>query len=125
MYPVPTQCPICGGEVAVTRLKCHSCEAAIEGSFALGPITRLTPEQWAFLETFIRCEGKITRVEKELNISYPTVRARLDDLILAFGYEPAADEEEPVSDEERRLILDELAQGRITSEEAVARLRAR
>ncbi len=130
MYPIPIQCPVCGGELTVTRLKCHNCDVSIEGAFSLGPITRLTPEQWVFIETFIRCEGKITRVEKELNLSYPTVRARLDDVILALGYQPGDEEDEAeeeeatfVSDEERRRILDDLAAGRITSAEAIARLR--
>lgn len=128
MYPVPTRCPVCGGEMAVTRLKCHGCEVAMEGTFSLGPFARLTPEQWDFVEMFIRCEGKITRMEKELNVSYPTVRARLDDLILALGYQPSDEDEEEearevLSDAERRQILDDLAAGVISSQEAIARLR--
>jgi hypothetical protein len=76
----------------------------------------------AFVETFVRCGGKITRVEKELGISYPTVRARLDDVILALGYRPSP--EEPITDQERKRVLDDLAAGRISSEEAVELLRA-
>lgn len=127
MYPVPVQCPVCGGELVVARLKCHNCELSLEGTFSLGPITRLTPEQWAFVETFIRCEGKITRVEDELGVSYPTVRARLDDVILALGYQPSGKDEgetTQLTDEARRRILDDLAAGRITPTEAIARLRA-
>lgn len=128
MYPVPTQCPVCGGELTVTRLHCFNCDSSIEGGFSLGRLSRLTPEQWDFIVTFIRCEGKITRMEKELQVSYPTVRARLDDVILALGFRPSAeeaDEEEAaqVSEAERRRVLDDLAAGRITSAEAIARLR--
>ncbi|MBN1285986.1 MAG: DUF2089 domain-containing protein [Anaerolineae bacterium] len=131
MYPVVGQCPVCGGELVVTRLQCLDCATAIEGQFTLGPLVKFTPEQWKFIEVFIRCEGKINRVEKELDVSYPTVRARLDDVILALGYTldeediEAEAEEAAVSEEERRRILDDLAAGRISSETAVMQLRSR
>jgi hypothetical protein len=85
---------------------------------------QLSADQLAFIETFVRCEGKINRVGEELGVSYPTVRSRLTDVIRALGYEVG--EEEPaatVSDEERKAILEQLAQGKITSEDAVKRLR--
>jgi hypothetical protein len=87
---------------------------------------QLSPDQLAFIETFIRCEGKINRVGEELGISYPTVRSRLTDVIRALGYEVGEDETAAtanVPDEERRAILEQLAQGKLTSEEAVKRLR--
>lgn len=132
MYPVVGQCPVCGGELIVTRLQCLDCATTIEGQFTLGPLVKFTPEQWQFIEVFLRCEGKINRVEKELDVSYPTVRARLDEVIVALGYdldnegEDLLEDEEmadEISDEERRRILDGLAEGTISSEEAIARLR--
>jgi hypothetical protein len=122
MYPIVGQCPVCGQELTVTRLSCRACDTTIEGHFSLGRLAQLSPEQVAFVETFVRCGGKITRVEKELGISYPTVRARLDDVILALGYRPSP--EEPITDQERKRVLDDLAAGRISSEEAVELLRA-
>jgi hypothetical protein len=80
----------------------------------------LAPEQLAFIETFIRCEGKITRVEEELGISYPTVRSRLNDVIRALGYEIGEEAAaSPVKDARRQEILQDLAEGRISSDEAV------
>jgi hypothetical protein len=102
----------------VTRLHCRNCDTTLQGHFELGRLYQLTPAQLGFVETFIRCEGKITRVEQELGISYPTVRSRLHDVIRALGYE-VGDEEPALDDVKRRAILDDLAQGRISSEQAV------
>jgi hypothetical protein len=124
MNQVIGQCPICKETLQVTRLYCPNCDTTLEGHFALGRFYQLAPDQLAFIETFVRCEGKINRVGEEMGISYPTVRSRLTDVIRALGYEIG--EEEPagaVSDEVRRTILDQLAQGKITSEEAIKRLR--
>jgi hypothetical protein len=94
----------------------------LEGHFELGRLLQLTPEQLSFVETFIRCEGKITRVEQDLGISYPTVRSRLHDVIRALGYEVG--EEEPLpGDARRQEILEDLGAGRVTSEEAIKLLR--
>ena len=125
MNSVIGQCPICKETLEVTRLHCPSCDTSIEGHFALGRFYQLSTEQLAFIETLVRCEGKINRVGEELGVSYPTVRSRLADVIRALGYEVGQEEEPagPISDEERKSILEQLAQGEITSEEAVKRLR--
>jgi hypothetical protein len=118
MYPVVGQCPICQDDLIVTQLHCRNCDTTLEGRFELGRLYQLTPEQLDFVETFIRCEGKITRVEQELGISYPTVRSRLHDVIRALGFE-VGEEEPSLDDSKRREILDDLAQGRVSSEEAI------
>lgn len=123
MNPVLGQCPVCHQQLEVTRLYCRNCDTVIEGHFALGRFYQLSPEQLAFAETFIRCEGKINRVGEELGISYPTVRGRLNDLIRALGYEVGEEDSIAITEEERRAVLEQLASGRITSEEAVRRLR--
>lgn len=122
MYPLIGQCPICHDDLIVTRLNCRNCDTTLEGHFELGRLSQLTPEQLSFVETFIRCEGKITRVEQELGISYPTVRSRLHDVIRALGYE-VGEEEPPPDESRRREILEDLGAGRVTSEEAVKLLR--
>lgn len=121
MYPVIGRCPVCGETLTVARLYCRSCGSSVEGHFSLGRFYRLTAEQLAFVETFVRCEGKITRVEQEMGISYPTVRARLTEVIRALGYE-IQERTTEVSSEDRQAILEKLSRGEITSEEAVALL---
>jgi len=121
MYKVSGVCPVCGGSMIVTRLRCENCGTAIEGNFELGRLYRLSPEQVRFVETFIRCEGKLNRVQELLGISYPTARSRLLEVIKALGYEVR--EEPIITPEKRRAILDELAQGRISVEEAVRKLK--
>jgi hypothetical protein len=118
MYPVPGQCPVCSEGMEVTRVYCRHCDTAVEGHFSLGKFHRLTPKQLQFAETFIRCEGKITRVEEDMGLSYPAVRARLNELIRALGYE-VGPEAAGISPEERRGVLEDLAEGKISPEEAV------
>lgn len=118
MYPVIGICPICGENLTVTRLYCRACDSTVEGHFTLGRFYHLDAEQMAFIETFIRCEGKLTRVQEELGMSYPTARARLTAVIRALGYE-IAESKQDVPPEERQRILGLLAGGEISSEEAV------
>jgi hypothetical protein len=123
MYPVLGTCPVCGESLAITRLHCRACDTTIEGRFFAGRLSQLTAEQLQFVETFMQCEGKIKAVEEKLGVSYPTVRARLREVITAMGYEPEEEAEVPVTEEDRKRVLDELAAGRISSEEAIAMLR--
>ncbi|HBY94260.1 MAG: DUF2089 domain-containing protein [Ardenticatenaceae bacterium] len=141
MHPMPGRCPVCNEELTVTQLHCRACDTTIAGHFSAGAaasiaeeklaalqtFARLTPEQLAFLETFIKNEGKITRVEEELGISYPTVRARLSEVIRALGHQPREDQqeaEERARAISRREVLRSLAEGRISSDEAARLLRS-
>lgn len=123
MNPVIGRCPICNDSLHVTRLHCRNCDTSLEGHFTLGRLYQLTPEQLSFVETFIRCEGKINRVEQELGMSYPAVRARLSEVIRAMGYEVGEPERGAVSEETRRSVLAELNAGKLTAEEALQILR--
>ena len=131
MNPLPTKCPICGGGITVTRLHCDECDITIEGRFSpntqTGPLAQLTPEQLQFVITFVKCEGKLNRMEGELNLSYPTLRSRLQDVVRAMGYEPGRDEAAAaarVTDEDRKRILDDLDAGRIDAEQAMKLLQS-
>ena len=117
MYPVPTECPVCHDDLMVTRLVCRNCGTALEGRFSMGKLFQLTPDQLHFVEVFLRCEGKINRVEEELGISYPTVRSRLEEVIRALGYEVG--ERKEADEEHRREVLERLARREISSEEAL------
>ncbi len=116
-HPIVGRCPFCDDTLEVTGLYCPSCDTSVSGRFSLGRFQGLTSEQLAFAEVFIRCEGKITRVESELGISYPTVRNRLNELIHALGYNVR--EEPRMTPQERHTVLDRLAAGEISSDEAI------
>lgn len=113
-----TTCPICGDRLSVARLHCRSCDTSIEGHFDLGRLGRLSQEQVAFVEAFVRCEGKFNRLERELGLSYPTLRSRLSDIIGQMGFE-VGPESGRLSEDARRRVLDDLAKGKLTSEQAM------
>ena len=123
MHSAPTLCPICQSELTVARLHCSSCDTSIEGQFAAGHFANLTPEQMQFIFTFVRCEGKINRMEQELGVSYPTIRNRLHEVIRALGFEPGKEESTEIGDEKRRTILEDLDAGRISADAAMRILR--
>src|SRR5512136_1577379 len=115
-----SKCPVCEGELTVTRLRCDTCDTSIEGRFTNGAFGGLAAEQLDFIETFVRVEGKMNRMTEEMGISYPTLRNRLHEIIRALGYEPGKDEPvEDIPDEKRRQILEQLDSGTISPEEAM------
>jgi hypothetical protein len=117
MYPVPVECPVCHDDLLVTHLVCRNCGTGLEGRFVMGRLFQLTAEQLHFVEVFLRCEGKIKRVEDELGLSYPTVRSRLEEVIRALGYEVGEEQEAEYGDH-RQDVLERLARQEISSEEA-------
>ncbi len=117
MYTAPTECSVCHNDMLVTRMVCRNCGTAVEGRFTLGPLFQLTPEQRHFVEIFIRCEGKLNRVQEELGLSYPTVRSRLEEAMRAMGYEVG--EREEASDQRRQEILERLARKEISADRAL------
>lgn len=122
MYPTPSKCPVCGETLTVVKLHCLSCDTSLEGRFEFSRLERLAAEQRAFVEMFVRLDGKLSWVAQELKVSYPTVRNRLDEVIRAMGYEvhetPPAEEKARAA-EQRQAILDDLAAGKISSAEAI------
>ncbi|MGB8252580.1 MAG: DUF2089 domain-containing protein [Anaerolineaceae bacterium] len=121
MRQILTNCPVCEAPLEVTRLYCVACDTTIEGHFGgdASPFTRLSQEQVQFALTFIRCEGRINRMEEELSLSYPTIRNRLIEVIRALGFEPAKDDQViKLSPDERTRILDDLSKGKLTPEQA-------
>lgn len=122
MHDYSGRCPVCGQEMAITRFHCRNCDTTLEGRFGLNRFARLSDDQIRFLETFVRCQGKLSWVGEELDLSYPTVRSRLYDVIRALGFEireePPAEAKQRVA-EQRRVVLDDLASGKISAEQAV------
>ncbi len=123
MRSAPTLCPICQSELEVVRLHCPSCDTSLEGHFAMGQFSNLSQDQMEFVFTFVRCEGKINRMEQELGLSYPTIRNRLHEVIRALGYEPGKDEPVEVAPEKRSAVLADLEAGKISADDAMRILR--
>jgi len=135
-HDVIATCPVCAGELAVTRLRCGDCGTTIEGEFGVGRFARLTREQTQVLESFLRSRGNLRDMERELGISYPTVRIRVEALIRALGFGPRDEPDAaaggsagaPATAEEvagaRRDILERLSRHELSAEEAAEAIRA-
>jgi hypothetical protein len=133
-HDVIATCPVCSGELAVTRLRCGTCGTTIEGEFGVGRFARLTREQMQVLESFLRSRGNLRDMERELQISYPTVRARVEALVRTLGFGPR-DEAEPDGQPAdatpaaadllvaRREILERLANHELSAEDAAEAIR--
>lgn len=122
-------CPVCAGELAISRLHCRTCGTTLEGEFGVGRFGRLSRDQRALLESFLRSRGNLKEMERALGISYPTVRARVEALVQALGLgDGEAEAAATIADEtdaaKRRAILERLASGEIDAKAAAEALRA-
>ncbi len=139
MAKMLTQCPVCDSAMQVTELACTNCDTHIQSAFDTCRFCRLPAEHLAFVELFLRCEGNLSRVEKEMNLSYPTVRNRFAAALNALGFGSVVEPEVapaivslPEADriqhqetilQRRREVLDSLADGSIEADEAAELLR--
>ena len=130
-HDVISTCPVCSGELAVTRLHCRACGTTLEGDFSVGRFGRLSREQLALLESFLRSRGNLRDMERELGISYPTVRSRVEALVRALGFrETDGDVANPDGAGEaetetltRQEVLERLARHEIGAEDAAVMIR--
>lgn len=126
-----TRDPATGAELVVTRLWCPSSGITIEGEFDLGWVGKLSPEQLDFVGLLLRTRNNLQRLATELGVSYNTARSRLDEIVDALGGEvstgePAGDDGQHLREappDHRLRVLDALAAGEITHEEALRQLR--
>jgi len=138
-HDVISTCPVCSGELAVTRLHCRSCGTTLEGDFSVGRFGRLSRDQLALLESFLRSRGNLRDMERELGLSYPTVRSRVEALVRSLGFGPRGDADETAPDASdpasaavdanailasRQQILERLARHEIGAEDAADAIRA-
>ena len=123
-------CPVCESELRVTRLHCNTCGTTIDGEFSVGRFARLGRDQLLLLEAFLKSRGNLRELERELGVSYPTVRNRVEGLLRTLGLAdgsplpastPAA--EPAVDPAARRSILERLARHELTADQAAAALR--
>ncbi len=111
------KCPVCGEDTIVTEIECTRCETKIQGKFSLCKFNKLTKEEKEFIEIFIKNRGNIKEIEKELKISYPTVRNKLEDVIKALGYKTK------LKSVDSKAILERLNNGEITKDDALRLLK--
>jgi len=131
-HDVIATCPVCSNELSVTRLRCGDCGTVIEGDFGVGRFGRLNRDQTLVLESFLRSRGNLRDMERELGISYPTVRSRVEALVRALGFGPRADADEPdeaatesvPGPRTRAEILEALARHELSAEDAASAIRA-
>lgn len=135
MRKILESCPTCGGDFAVTELRCVVCETVVRSEYSPCPFCRLSAEDLAFLLVFVRNRGNVKEMERELGVSYWTIRGRLNELLSSMGLEPGAEPDDappaPPSGAaakgptpaERQAILERLRRGEITPEQAAKELR--
>ena len=110
-----TTCPDCAKQMRLTRATCPDCKVHIEGEFEVSPLGRLTEKDQVFVTAFLRHHGSIRKMEELFEISYPTVKNRLRDIVALLDRAFAAPS--PNS-----KILQQLEAGEITVDEALERM---
>ena len=120
--PMPTHCPVTGEALQVTRLECPTSGVTIEGQFQPNEFALLSQEHLEFMRLFIKVRGNLKEIERILELSYPTVRQRFENVLLSLGYETP----EPVAEvkSERAQILSLLEQGELSADEATKQLQS-
>ncbi|NMB96235.1 MAG: DUF2089 domain-containing protein [Clostridiaceae bacterium] len=109
------KCPVCDSEVKVTEIHCKKCETTIRSEFDLCKFCKLSGQQKYFIEVFVRNRGNIKEIEKELGVSYPTVRNKLDEVIAVLGYK--VENQKPAAN--YKEVLEKLSMGEISKDEAL------
>ncbi len=117
LHAGPSTCPVCTQELITTRLTCPGCHTEISGTFSACRYCQLTGDDQVLLEVFLRSRGNLRDVQSHLGVSYPTARQRFNDLLTRLGLD------EPVADP--RDVMNDLAAGRISVEEAQSILEQR
>ena len=121
-FHAPAQCPVCGENMVVTKLRCARCGTELSGEFAPCRFCRLEEKHLRFVETFLRCRGSIKEVERALGVSYPTVKNMLDAALTALGLDEKPELRALREKEERAQVLQRLSQGEIDVDTAIAAL---
>jgi hypothetical protein len=113
---MPSNCPLCGDNVRVTRFECTGCGSQVQGVFSTEGVFSLPLEYQKFIVVFLAHRGNLTSIEKELGISYPTINKMLDTINQMLHQ---AEAKMPVQSKlSRKEILDAIDKGQMSVKEA-------
>lgn len=112
-----TNCPYCSGDFSIKEVECQNCHTQIKGNFKINRFHMFKPEDLFFIEIFLKNEGNIKLMEKDLGISYPTVKSRLKNIVNMLGYKSKTSDSD-----ERVKILNALSDGAIDVKNALKSL---
>jgi hypothetical protein len=116
---IPNKCPACSGKVVATQLCCTDCKTTISGSFELPQLAALASDEENFLRVFLAARGSIKEVERQLGISYPTVKGKMEALLNKLGLGSLQDE----ARRRRMEILEKLERGEMAAQDAIGLLK--
>ncbi len=112
MKRLPTACPSCESQLEISELHCPACGTTVHGAYPLDRFAALSAEEEQFLLTFLAARGNLKEVQDRLDLSYPTVRNRLDKVLLALGLAAAEKpDEKPARKPDMMELLDRLESG--------------
>jgi len=81
MASLPGSCPVCGGPLELIEAHCRDCNTSLRGAFERSPFERLSAGQTEFLRLFVASRGNQRAVGQKLGVSYPSVRAKLEEIV--------------------------------------------
>lgn len=84
MAQLLSYCPSCNGKLRISTLQCTCCGMELKGDFEQNNFDQLNAEQYEFLISFLKHRGNLKEVQSEMNISYPTAKRKLDELLCAL-----------------------------------------
>lgn len=122
-YKLLSECPVCSSQLKVVKLSCDTCGTVVESDFSFSKFESLSEEQLKFAEIFLKNRGSIKDVEKEMGISYPTVRGKLDDVVRALGY--SVEEEKTEKGKNVSDLLDKLEKGEMNADEVLNKMKGK
>lgn len=119
----PEHCPGCGGDLVITEMQCSHCHTAVTGNFAAGRLINLSEPYASVLELFLKVRGNVKEMERKLGLSYPTIRARLEEAFDAAGFGRVTNGTGVDRKTTQLSILRQLDQGEISAASAAEQLR--
>lgn len=114
---LPSSCPSCSGRLVVVRMKCAECDTEVSGEYDLCPVCRLDGDAKELFDIFIDARGNLKQVERSIGLSYPTIRARMEEMFGKLNQDDVS--------RDPQTILARLRAGELNVDEAESLLRDR